>query len=214
MKLSVSILSIEENLKTNIEELIKNDIDYLHLDIMDGNFVENKTWGFNEIVDILPKNNFNLDVHLMVNDLEKYINDFVKLKPEFITFHLEATDNPLEIINLIKKNNINVGISIKPNTDIDDLLPYLNKIDLVLVMSVEPGRGGQKFIINSEQKIQKLFDYRKNNKCDYLIEVDGGINAETIKFCKNCDIVVVGSYITKNDYKKSIENLKLKNVEY
>ena len=209
IKLSVSILSIKDNIKQNIEKLIKNNINYIHLDIMDGEFVSNKTWNIDEAINILPKSKLNLDVHLMVKDLEKYITDFSKLNPEYITFHLEATNEPEKIINLIKKYNIKAGISIKPNTDVNDLLPYLSLIDLVLVMSVEPGSGGQKFIPNSSQKIQQLYDYRMNKNYNFVIEVDGGVNNETIDLCRNCDIVVVGSYITNNDYQDSIENLNL-----
>ena len=209
MKLSVSILSIKDDVKNNIQKLNDCNIDYLHLDIMDGLFVKNKTWDLCDIKKILPSNPKKLDVHLMVNDLKEYISSFSSINPEYITFHFEATDNPIEIINLIKSLNIKVGISIKPNTSVDKLLPYLSLVDLVLIMSVEPGYGGQQFLPSTVLKIDELANIRKLNNYNFLIEVDGGINNKTICNCKNADIIVVGSYITNNDYDKSIENLKL-----
>lgn len=211
MKLSVSILSMksDDNIQNNIVRLNNCDIDYLHLDIMDGKFVLNKTWSYLEIEKILPDNCKPLDIHFMVEDIENYINDFSKLKPQYITFHLEATNNPIEVINLIKRKNIKVGISIKPNTDVTCLLPYLNLIDLVLVMSVEPGMGGQKFLTSVINKIDYLYQVREKQNYNYVIEVDGGVNSDTILSCQKCDIVVVGSYITNNDYEESIKKLKL-----
>lgn len=212
MKISASFLSIKNDLKTNIKILDQTNIDFLHLDIMDGKFVNNKTWRFIELKNLLKDTNSLKDVHLMVSDVKKYINKYNKLKPEYITFHLEATRNPLKIINIIKKNGIKVGISIKPNTNIEELRPYLSLIDLVLVMSVEPGRGGQEFIISSIDKINYLDDMRSKNNYKYVIEVDGGINDTNYHLLKssNVDIVVVGSYITNsNNYQEQIDKLKL-----
>lgn len=212
MKLSASILSMQydSDIKEKIIKLNNCSIDYLHLDIMDGKFVKNKTWQSSEISYLLPKNCKDLDVHLMVNDVEKYVSDFTLLNPKYITFQLEATDSPLEIINLIKEKNIKVGIAIKPNTSIDSLKNYFNLIDLVLVMSVEPGLGGQKFLDSSIEKIKELDNIRKKNNYQFLIEVDGGINDETINYCQNCDIVVVGSFITNDNYEEQIKKLNIK----
>jgi len=154
MKISASFLSIKEDLKNNIKKLDNTNIDYLHLDIMDNIFVPNITWSFNEINELLENTNKPKDVHLMVKDVIKYIDDYSKLNPEFITFHLEAVDNVLEVINYIKSKNIKVGISIKPNNNVENLKEYLPLVDLVLIMSVEPGFGGQTFIENSLNKIQ------------------------------------------------------------
>ena len=205
MKISASFLSIKDNLKENINLLTKCDIDYLHLDIMDGLFVNNKTWNISEIKDLI---NYNkpLDVHLMVYDVYKYIDEYRNLNPEFITFHYEVNLDIMDIINYIKKFNIKVGLSIKPNTKIEEIIPYLPYLDLVLVMSVEPGKGGQSFIMDSIDKIKKL----KELKGDYVIEVDGGINDNTIKYVSDADIVVVGSYITSGNYEERIKNLKEK----
>ena len=205
MKISASFLSIKDNLKENIDLLTKCDIDYLHLDIMDGIFVKNKTWDISEIKNLI---NYNkpLDVHLMVSDVYKYVDEYKDLNPEFITFHYEVDLDVMDIINYIKKYNIKVGLSIKPNTKVDEIIPYLPYLDLVLVMSVEPGEGGQKFIINSVDKIKKL----KELKGDYLIEVDGGINDSTISLVKDVDIAVIGSYITSGNYEEKIKSIKEK----
>lgn len=209
MKISASILSIKNNLKNNIKKLDNSNIDYLHLDIMDNIFVPNQTWNFNEINELLENTTKTKDVHLMVKDVIKYIDDYSIIKPEFVTFHLEAIDNILETINYIKAKGIKVGISIKPNTKVEELLEYLPLIDLVLVMSVEPGFGGQQFIENTLTKIDELYSIRENNNYNYLIEVDGGINADNIKYLNKCDIVVVGSYITNGDnYDDAISKLK------
>ena len=141
MKVSASILSIKSNLSDNIKILDKSGTDYIHLDIMDGNFVTNKTWDYSDIKDILKDISTPVDVHLMVSNLDYYIDNFSKLNPNNITFHLEATDNINKYINLIKEKNIKVGLAIKPNTDINLIIPYLEYLDVVLVMSVEPGAG-------------------------------------------------------------------------
>ena len=205
MKISASFLSIKDNLKENIDLLTKCDIDYLHLDIMDGIFVKNKTWDISEIKNLI---NYNkpLDVHLMVSDVYKYVDEYKDLNPEFITFHYEVDLDIMDIISYIKKYNIKVGLSIKPNTKVDEIIPYLPYLDLILVMSVEPGEGGQKFIIDSVNKIKKL----KELKGDYLIEVDGGINDSTISLVKDVDIAVIGSYITSGNYEEKIKSIKEK----
>ena len=213
MKLSVSILSFknDDSINKNIEKLNACLIDYIHLDIMDGNFVPNKTWTIDEVRKISTLKSSKLDVHLMVEDVKKYVNEFASINPQYITFHYEAVKNPMEIITLIKSYNIKVGISIKPETDVNCLLPFLDFIDLVLVMSVNPGFGGQQFLLSSKQKIDSLLELRNQNNYKYIIEVDGGINDETIEYCHNCDMVVVGSYITKNsNYEENIKSLKLK----
>ena len=207
--LSVSILGIKEKTRKNIKKLDKMNIDYFHIDIMDGKFVENTTWNYKEINKILKHTKTKKDIHLMVKDVKKYINDFIKLKPDIITFHYEAIENHIEMINYIKENNIKAGISIKQNTELEKIKKLLEYVDLVLVMSVEPGKGGQKYIDNSTNKINDLYNLRKENNYNYLIEVDGGINNETKENAKNADILVVGSYITNNDYKEKIEEFKI-----
>lgn len=211
MKVSTSILSIKSNLSDNIKILDKSGTDYIHLDIMDGNFVTNKTWDYSDIKDILKDISTPVDVHLMVSNLDYYIDNFSKLNPNNITFHLEATDNINKYINLIKEKNIKVGLAIKPNTDINLIIPYLEYLDLVLVMSVEPGAGGQKFIDSSCDRIKLLKEIKELYGYNYIIEVDGGINADTVKLVavSGVDLVVSGSYITNSDnYKERIDTLK------
>ncbi|MDD2434953.1 MAG: ribulose-phosphate 3-epimerase [Bacilli bacterium] len=210
MKISASFLSIKDNLKENILILDQSNIDYLHLDIMDGIFVHNTTWDIDTIKDLLINTKKPKDVHLMVSDVKKYIDDFSTLNPEYITIHFEAVSDIESTINYIKSKNIKVGLSIKPMTDIVSLIPFLSLIDLVLIMSVEPGEGGQNFIEDTSYKIDILKQLRdENNYYNYVIEVDGGINDETIKLCSNVDIAVVGSYITNSDdYNEQINKLK------
>ncbi|MEG1309588.1 MAG: ribulose-phosphate 3-epimerase [Bacilli bacterium] len=204
MKISVSIL--ETKTKEDIQKLDKLNLDYLHLDIMDGEFVDNKTWNIKEIKSLVESTKTPLDVHLMVNDVYRYIDEYSSLNPTFITFHYEATKDHLNIIKYIKSKSIKVGMSIKPETEIKEISEYLKYIDLLLIMSVEPGRGGQKLIPNSIKKIADA----KRIRNDLIIEVDGGINDSNIKELKDCDIAVIGSFITNGDYKIQID--KIKNV--
>src|SRR5574344_8502 len=145
MKVSTSLLSIKQDLKENLKLLANTKTDYIHLDIMDGIFTKNKTWNFEEIRELFVGINKPLDIHLMVKDAKKYIEEFQSLKPTYITIHYES-DNYLENINLIKKYGIKAGLSIKPSTKVKEIEHLLPLIDLVLVMSVEPGMGGQEFI--------------------------------------------------------------------
>jgi len=206
--LSVSILGIKENIKENIKKLDNLNIDYFHIDIMDGKFVKNKTWKYKEIKNILENTTQKKDIHLMVKNVKKYIKQYKKLNPEIITFHYEATKKHKKYIEYIKKNNIKAGLSIKPNTKVDEIKHLLKDLDLVLVMSVEPGAGGQKYIENSGNKINELKELKEKYNYNYLIEVDGGINNETKEKAKNADILVVGSYITNNNYEEKIKEFK------
>lgn len=209
MKVSASFLSIEDQLEDKIQTLAHANPDYLHLDIMDGNFVPRKTWSKDEMKTLLKDIDTPLDVHLMVEDIEMYAREFSELHPEFITFHIEATRRPEEIIRFIHHLGCRVGITLNPNTSLENIIPYLGKVDLVLVMSVEAGAGGQEFLQNSIDRIHRLEDIRKQNGYEYLIEVDGGINEVTAFYCRNADILVAGSYITKSDdYGRAIEELK------
>jgi len=208
MKIAASFLDIKGPIQEEVTKLSNLDVDYLHLDVMDGIFVENKTFTYEEFNDITKYSAKPKDVHLMVSDVKRYIDEFSKLNPEFITFHFEAASEVSGVINYIHEKGIKVGISIKPSTDISEIVDYLKYIDLVLVMSVEPGKGGQSFIEESTKKIEQLYNLREKQGYNYIIEVDGGINNETIKLCNKADIVVVGSYITKQNYEEAIKNLR------
>ncbi len=209
MKISTSILSVENDyIKNAIDKLNNTDTDYIHLDIMDGIFVPNENWSYEFLKERLVDNKKPLDVHLMVSDVKKYIDLFSNFNPVFITFHYEAISEVGSVTNYIKSKNIKVGLAIKPATDVSEIVDYLPYVDLALVMSVEPGKGGQTFIENSVNKIEDLYKIRENQGYNYLIEVDGGINSETIKGCSKVDIAVAGKYVTSNDYQDALNNLK------
>lgn len=210
MKTSISFLKSNYGFEKTLDLIAKSSADYIHVDVMDGLFVNNKTNFDKKMIEILKENPKPKDVHLMTLHLKCYIDVFSYVNPEYITFALEATGNPEEIIAYIKEKKIKVGIAINPFTDIKSLEPYLNKIDLVLVMSVIPGYGGQKFILNTTDKIKQLDKLRKDNKAKFKISVDGGIDEESIKKIdkEKVDIVVSGSYVcTSADYNKQIEKL-------
>ena len=208
MKIAASFLAIKENIKEEVTKLSNENIDYMHLDVMDGIFVDNKTYTKEEFEFITSDINKPKDIHLMVSDVKKYIDEFINLDPEFLTFHYEAVSEVSSVINYIKSKNVKVGISIKPSTNLNEIYEYLNYVDLVLIMSVEPGFGGQAFIESSVDKINALYEIREKNNYNYVIEVDGGINDLTIKKCSHADICVVGSFITKQNYSEAIKKLK------
>jgi len=205
LKISTSILSTKNRIKS-IEELNETNTDYIHIDVMDNKFVPNHQFPINEIKKLAKFSNKLFDIHLMVEDPEKYIKKLDINNVDSITIHVEINKNINHLIKLIKSYGIEVGLAIKPNTNLSELTRYLKNIDKVLIMSVEPGFGGQKFIEKTIDRITKI----RNKKVDLLIEVDGGINDETIDKIKYiADIAVVGSYITNSEsYQKAINNLK------
>ena len=199
MKISVSILDADDRVEA-VKKLSDTNISYIHVDVMDGVMVDNVQFqDIEEIKNISDSSSYQLQIHLMVEDVSSYLDRFLKLNIESITFHLETGRNILENIDKIHAMGYRCGIAICPDTDIQNIYPYLDKIDMVLLMSVIPGRGGQSFILDTKDKIATLKDYIKENKLPVCIEVDGGINNQTISFVKDADIAVVGSYIIKSD---------------
>lgn len=197
MKISPSFLSCDFT-KLKSEILSVRSASWLHFDVMDGVFVEAKTYDYHMLEEIKQYSTQFFDCHLMVQDPLKDIKNYAKAGANLITFHYESyPDRVNEVIEEITKYGVKVGISIKPNTPVIELLPYLSKVDLVLVMSVEPGKGGQRFMEESIIKIKLLDELRKKNQDHYLIEVDGGINQSTIQEVKNAgvDVAVVGSFL-------------------
>lgn len=208
MKVSASFLSSKDP-ALDIRKLNETDVDYIHVDIMDGKFVPNKTMPFSEMRNIYKYTNKRLDVHLMVDDPRKFIPLYAELNTEYITFHVEIDGDIMECLNMIKKYSIKTGLSIKPNTKVSELLPYLPYIDMILVMSVEPGAGGQAFITESEQRIQEVRALLNEYNIPAVISVDGGITGETVSKCRDADIVVSGSYIVKSDdFQERITSLR------
>ena len=209
MKLSLSILDFDlSNLNNELEPLY-DSIDYIHLDVMDGVFVPNISFGPALIKSLRNKTKVVFDTHLMITEPIRYIEKFVSAGSDIITIHLEATKEIRKTLELIKSHNILAGISIKPNTNVDEILPYLDLVDLVLVMSVEPGFGGQTFQEQALSKIQELCQLKQNRH--YLIEVDGGINATTGQLCREAgvDVLVAGSYVfNAENRKEAIDSLK------
>lgn len=210
MKVSVSILGLNDRKKA-ISLLNNTNCDYIHIDVMDGSFVPNKQFTTEEInnLEIISKKKF--DVHLMVDNPREYIENLDISNIEYIIVHSEIAKDINELLDLIKNYNVKCGLSIKPNTDISILTPYLNKLDLILVMSVEPGFSGQEFISNSLDKVSKLKQIIKNNNLDIVMAIDGGINGSNASLVKKSgiDMVVSGSYVTNSlDYQDKINDLR------
>jgi len=217
VEVSTSILTVDEKEAMQIfYDLEVAKTDYYHIDVMDGKFVEKDTSKlmYSYASSIKQISNTPLDVHLMVEDVKEYIDEYIALNPHYITIHYEACKNKKqvkEMIEYIKKNNIKCGLSIKPETKVEEIYEFLPYINLLLVMTVEPGKGGQKLIPETLRKISKLKEYLYQNNLETYIEADGGIkldNADKLKEA-GVDILVVGSgIIDSNDYKKTIKELK------
>ena len=206
MKISTSILNVTNRVES-VTKLNTTNTSYIHIDVMDGKFVSDTQFNnFNEINSINIVSKYPLDIHLMVENPIEYIHQLNSMNIEFITFHIEVEKDINKLINLIKEKGYKVGIAIKPNTDLNEIKPYLDKIDMILIMSVEPGKGGQPFIPTTTNRIKEVRKLIKGK--NILIEVDGGINDETIIKVQDANIAVVGSYIINSDnYQHQIKKL-------
>ena len=206
MKLSISLLSIKDRIEF-IKKINDCNIDYIHIDVMDKTFVDNVAYSMEEIREINAISNKKLDVHLMVNDPFKYIDNLRDMNIEYITFHVEIDKDINKLIDIVHGMGYKCGLAINPNTNIDALEPYISNIDLILVMSVMPGYGGQLFINSIYNKLESLRNKYKN----MTISVDGGINQDNIyKLSSLVDMVVIGSYLSTETKEKveMIRNIK------
>ena len=197
-KILPSILSADfANLERDIKELENIGIDMFHIDVMDGNFVPNISFGFPIIEAIRPKTDKVFDCHLMIDNPENYVEQFCKVGCDMVSFHIEATNHADRLIQVIKDNGKKAGIVLNPQTSIESIKYLLPKLDYVLIMTVNPGFGGQKFIPEMLEKIEELAKIREEKNYNFLIEVDGGINVETSKACrdKGADLLVCGSFL-------------------
>lgn len=214
IKISASILNSDFlNLKQEINR-VKPYTNWIHFDVMDGHFVDNISFGFPVLECLKNDDTIIKDVHIMIDNPLHFYKRFTNCNIDYLTFHYEALNSDKEIFDLIEKikeENVKVGISIRPNTKIENIKKFLPLVDLILIMSVEPGFGGQKFMFNCLSKVLYLDYYRLTNNMNFLIEVDGGINNHNIQLLKEvgCDIAVVGSYLFKSDdLKKTFDSLK------
>lgn len=218
VEVSASILNMDnENAIKNLYELETALIDYFHIDVMDGKFVKDNTTEkmieYSEYISSISS--LPLDIHLMVEDVEQYIKSFSVFEPNLITFHVEARKNKeeiFELIKLVKESNSRVGLAIKPNTKIEEIYNYLPYIHSVLIMTVEPGLGGQELIPETIEKISRMKKYLEQEKLEVDIQADGGINLQNIDLLKQAGVsnVVVGNALMKTKDKKDMIN-KLKN---
>lgn len=209
---SASILSADLlTLKEEVKKVEESGSDMLHFDVMDGIFVNNISFGFPILEAINKCTEMCLDVHLMISSPLKYSERFVMAGADIVTFHLESDDDAGEVIDAIKKSGAKVGISIKPRTDLKEVLPYLDKIDMLLIMTVEPGFGGQSYISEMTDKIEKTKKYISEHNLNVAIQVDGGINEQTAKIASaaGADILVAGNYLFKaENMKDAVEKIQ------
>lgn len=216
IEVSASILGCDlSNIESEIKRAKINGADYIHFDVMDGVFVNNISFGIPVLKSVKKKSELPFDVHLMIANPEKYIKRFIDAGADNITFHLEATENPEECIKICKENGISAGVSVKPATSVKEVFPYLEYVDMVLIMTVEPGFGGQGFMTETIEKIKETSDKIKVLNLSTVIQVDGGINEKTAPLAvgSGATNLVAGTYLFGSD-NMSLAIDKLKALNY
>lgn len=198
MIISSSFLT-SKNIPKDVKLLNETDTDFIHVDVMDGKFVKAKSLPFREMRHIYKYTSKRLDIHLMVEKPEKFISDYATLNAEYITFNIEVESNIETCLKMIKDYGIKCGLAISPDTEVKELVPYLPLLDLILILSVYPGKGGQEFVESTKNKVKEAKTLLKEYKSKVKISVDGGINDLTKKEVAKADILVVGNYILSGE---------------
>lgn len=207
--IAASILAADfANLEKEIERARAAGADWIHVDVMDGHFVPNITVGVPVVKSLKRISKLPIDVHLMIEHPEKFIADFIRAGADFLTIHVEATQQPELALKQIRELGARCGISLRPGTPLEKIKPYLETIDLALVMTVEPGFGGQKFLTDQVARLEQLKKWTNGLNKQILIEVDGGINARTAELCAAADVLVAGSFVFSGDTQKAIAALR------
>jgi len=208
-KISPSLLAADfANIESEVKKVTQAGADFLHLDIMDGHFVPNLTFGPPVVAAIKKVSTIPLDVHLMIETPEKYVDEFIKAGADYLTIHIESTNQTADLLKKIRASNVKSGLTLRPRTSLDAIKEFLPLCDLVLVMTVEPGFGGQSFMMDQVAKIDWLKNHRAQSGLDFLIEVDGGVSDKTRAYVENADVLVAGTYVFKNDYAAAIRSLR------
>lgn len=209
VKISPSVLAADlSDLASEVSSIESAGADMVHLDVMDGSFVTNITFGIPVIYSLRKRSNMIFDVHLMIDAPERYAQRFIEVGADILTFHLEACKEPGELLDQIRSEGVMAGISVKPNTPIEEVYPYLERCDMVLVMTVEPGFGGQKLIPETIEKVRKLKAEVENRGISIEIQVDGGVNSDNAKnlVSAGASILVAGSSVFKSSDRRAAIN--------